>query len=123
LIAQAGESLGRIANRSYPANNKLGLVALILANPEIDNENKIFAGQALYLPEINFPKETIRLKDQGFYAVYGLYQSAASLKKDTVWLEKKQVHFVIRDTTGTRGMVVHRVFLGGYETEEELASA
>jgi type II secretory pathway predicted ATPase ExeA len=123
LIAQAGESLGRIANRSYPANNKLGLVALILANPEIDNENRIFPGQALYLPEINFNKETIRLKDQRFYAVYGLYQSAESLKKDTAWLEKKQVRFVIRDTQGALGMVVHRVFLGGYETEEELTEA
>jgi len=123
LIAQAGESLGRLANRSYPANNKLGLEALILANPEIDNEDKIFPGQTLYLSEINFPKETIRLKDQRFYAIYGRYKSAASLKEDTSWLEKKQVHFVIRDTKGARGMVVHRVFLGGYETEEELAEA
>jgi hypothetical protein len=123
LIAQAGEGLTRIANRSYPANNKLGFAALILANPEIENEDKIFPGQALYLPEINFPKETIRLKDHRFYAVYGLYQSAESLRKDTTWLEKKQVHFVIRDTKGTRGMLVHRVFLGGYETEEELAEA
>jgi hypothetical protein len=123
LIAQAGEGLTRIANRSYPANNKLGFAALILANPEIENEDKIFPGQALYLPEINFPKETIRLKDHRFYAVYGLYQSAESLRKDTTWLEKKQVHFVIRDTKGTRGMLVHRVLLGGYETEEELAEA
>ena len=123
LIPQAGESLGRIANRSYPANNKLGLAALILANPEIDNEDKILPGQALYLPEINFPKETIRLKDQRFYAIYGHYQSAASLEKDISWLEKKQAHFVIRYTKGVLGMVVHRVFLGGYETEEELAEA
>jgi LysM repeat protein len=123
LIAQAGDSLGRIANRSYPADNRLGLDALILANPEIDNEGKIFPGQVLFLPEINFPKETIRLKDQRFYAIYGHYQSASSFKIDTSWLEKKQVHFVIRDTTGPRGIVVHRVFLGGYETAEELAEA
>lgn len=123
LIAQAGDSLGRIANRRYPADNRLGLDALILANPEIDHEGKIFQGQAIYLPEINFPKETIRPKDQRFYAIYGRYQSAASLKIDTSWLEKKQVHFVIRDTTGDRGIVVHRVFVGGYETAEELTEA
>ena len=73
--------------------------------------------------EIKFPKETIRRKDQRFYAIYGRYQSAAILKIDTSWLEKKQVHFVIRDTKGDRGIVVHRLFLGGYETEEELAEA
>jgi LysM domain len=123
LITQAGESLGLIANERYPANNKLGLVALILANPKINNEDKIFPGQTLYLPEINFLKETIRLKDQRFYAVYGLYQSAASLKKDISWLENKQAHFVVRHTKGPRGVVLHRVFLGGYETEEELAEA
>ena len=101
----------------------MGLDALILANSEIDNEGKIFPGQVLFLPEINFPKEMIRLRDQRFYAIYGRYQSAASFKIDTSWLEKKQVHFVIRDTTAPRGIVVHRVFLGGYETAEELAEA
>ena len=123
LIAQGGDSLGRIASRRYPDDNQLGLDALILANPEIDNEGKIFVGQVIYLPEINFPKETIRLKDQRFYAIYGHYQSGASLKIDTSYLEKKQVHFVIRDIKGDRGMVVHRVFLGGYETETELTEA
>ncbi len=123
LIAQAGDSLGGIVNQKYPADNRLGLDALILANPEIDNEDKIVPGQALYLPEIDFPKETIRLKDQRFYAIYGRYQSAASLKIGISLLEKKQVHFVIRDTKGPRGVVVHRVFVGGYETEERLAEA
>ncbi len=115
--------MSQIANQRYPADNQLGLDALILANPEINDIDKIFPGQVLYLPEIDLPKETIRLKDQRFYAIYGHYQSGASLKIDTSWLEKKQVHFFIRDTKGNRGIVVHRVFVGGYETAEELAEA
>ena len=123
LVVQVGEGLSQIANQRYPADNQLGLDALILANPEINDIDKIFPGQVLYLPEIDLPKETIRLKDQRFYAIYGHYQSGASLKIDTSWLEKKQVHFFIRDTKGNRGIVVHRVFVGGYETAEELAEA
>ena len=123
LIAQAGDSLNRIANRNYPDNKKLGLVALILANPEITNENKILPGQTLYLPEISFDKETIRLRDKQFYAIYGRYLTSESLKKDTSWLQKKNVHFVLRDTKDSKRNVVYRVFLGGYGTEAELEKA
>ena len=123
LITQAGDTLSRIVNRHYPDNKKLGLVALILANPELTNENKILPGQALYLPEINSDKETIRLRDNLFYAVYGRYVTSESLKKDSSWLEKQKVHFVLRDTKDSKRNMVHRVFLGGYETEAELEKA
>ena len=123
LITQAGDSLSRIVNRHYPDNKKLGLVALILANPELTNENMILPGQALYLPEINSDKETIRLRDKLFYAIYGRYLNSNSLKKDSSWLEKRKVHFVLRDTKDSKRNVVHRVFLGGYETEAELEKA
>jgi len=123
LIAQAGDSLNRIANRNYPDDKKLGLVALILANPEITNENKILPGQTLYLPEISFDKETIRLRDKQFYAIYGRYLTSESLKKDTSMLQKKNVQFVFRDTKDSKRNVVYRVFLGGYGTEAELEKA
>ena len=123
LIAQAGDSLNRIVNRNFPDNKKLGLVALILANPEITNENKILPGQTFYLPEISFDKETIRLRDKQFYAIYGRYLTSESLKKDTSWLQQKNVHFVLRDTKDSKGNVVYRVFLGGYGTEAELEKA
>jgi type II secretory pathway predicted ATPase ExeA len=123
LKAQAGDSLNRIVNRNFPDNKKLGLVALILANPEIADENKILPGQTFYLPEISSDKARIRLRDQQFYAIYGRYLTAESLKKDTSWLQQKNVHFVLRDTKNSKGKVVHRVFLGGYSTEAELEKA
>ena len=123
LITHAGDSLNHIAARDYPENKKLGLVALILANPEITNESKIVPGQTFYLPEISFDKETIRLKDQQFYAIYRRYQTSGSLKKDTSRLQQKNVHFVLRDTKDSKGNVVYRVFLGGYGTEAELETA
>jgi len=123
LITQAGDTLSRLVNRHYPDNKKLGLVALILANPELTNENTILPGQALYVPEINSDKETIRLRDKLFYAVYGRYVNSNSLKKDSSWLEKRKVLFVLRDTKDSKRNMVHRVFLGGYGTEAELEKA
>lgn len=123
LVVQAGDSLTRIVNRNYPENQKIGLGAVILANPAIVREDTIHPGQNLFLPEINFANQTIRLQNNLFYAIYGTYRSAVSLKEDTTWLAKKKVHFVVRNTKDSRGIAVHRVFLGGYATEEELEKA
>ncbi len=110
-------------NQNYAADKKLGLVALILANPEIANEDLIYPGQVLYLPEVNFDKKTIRLKDNLFYAIYRRSLSSKDDKESTSWLAKKKLGYVLRDTRDSRGNTVHRVFLGGYETEEELEKA
>ena len=123
LIIKAGDNLSHIVSRNYPDNKKLGLIALILANPGLTNENNILPGQALDLPGINSDKGTIRLRDNLFYAVYGHYLTSESLKKDTSWLEKQNVHFVLRDAKDSKRNVVYRVFLGGYATEAELEKA
>jgi hypothetical protein len=101
----------------------MGLIAVILANPAIASEDRIHPGQILYLPEINLAKQTIRLADNLLYAIYGTYLSAEDLKKDATWLEKKKIHFVVRDTKDSSGNAVHRVLLGGYANEDELEKA
>jgi hypothetical protein len=63
LIVHAGESLTGIANRNYPQDQKIDLLAVILANPAIAYENTIYPGQKLYLPEVNFANQTIRLQN------------------------------------------------------------
>ncbi len=123
LIAKAGENLTRIAARHYPDDKRLGLVAIILANPSITNEDMIYPGQALSLPEVNFTKRTIRLGDNLFYALYGRCTSSESLKKDTSWLTKKKVRFIVTDIKDSKESVLHRIFLGGYDKEGELEEA
>jgi hypothetical protein len=123
LVVHAGQSLTGIANRNYPQNRKIGLLAVFLANPAIAYEDTIYPGQKLYLPEVNFANQTIRLHNHLLYGFYGTYRSAASLKEDTAWLAKKKVHFVVRNTKDSRGTAVHRVFLGGYATDKELEKA
>ena len=121
LMAKEGESLSRFAARHYPEDEKLGLAAIILANPGISTW--ISRGQVLSLPEVNFPKRTIRLRDNLFYALYGRYTSSGSLKRDTAWLSNKKVRFFMTDIQDSIENVVHRIFLGGYAKEEELEEA
>jgi hypothetical protein len=123
LVVQTGQSLTRIIERNYPENQKIGMGAVILANPTIVREDIIYPGQTLFLPEINFANQTIRLQNHLFYAIYGTYRSAESLKEDTTWLAKKKIHFVVRNIKDSRGIAVHRVFLGGYANAEELEKA
>lgn len=123
IVVQKGDSLGKIITQYYPGQEKLGLEATILANPEISREDVIYPRQALNLPRINISAQVVQLQDQQFYALYGSYYSAASWEGDKPWLEKHRVRFLVRKTREFTGRVIHRVFLGGYETESDLKEA
>jgi Transglycosylase SLT domain/LysM domain len=123
IVVQKGDSLGKIITQYYPKQEKLGLQAIILANPEISREDVIFPGQTLKLPRINVSAQAVQLPDQLRYALYGSYYSAASWEGDKPWLEKNQVRFLVRETRESTGRVIHRVFLGGYEKVSDLMEA
>jgi hypothetical protein len=123
VVVQKGESLTKIITQYYPGQEKSGLEAAILANPEISREDVIHPGQVLNLPRINVSEQVLFLHDQRLYALYGSYYSAASWAGDKPWLEKNQVRFLVRVTRESTGRVIYRVFLGGYETAEDLKEA
>ena len=123
VVVPQGGSLGKIIAQYYPGQEKLGLRAVILANPEISREDVIQPGQVLNLPRIDVSEQVVHLPDQRLYALYGSYYSAASWEEDKPWLEKNQVRFLVRVTRESTGRVIHRVFLGGYETAEDLKEA
>jgi hypothetical protein len=118
-----GESLARIVAQHYPENEQIGLVAIILANPEIYKDDLIYFRQVLKLPKVNSIDKTIQLQDNLFYILYGRYYSDVDLKMHTLWLNKKKIRFIVRNTKDSKGRNVHRVILGGYETKEELEKA
>ena len=122
-IVQHNESLTVIVAEHYPGQEKLGLDAAILANPAIANANMIIPGQVIYLPSLGPGEDAIRLADSLYYAVYGRYYSAASLKGDLAWLAKQDARYLVRTTRDTNGATMHRVFLGGYPTIPDLQEA
>jgi len=115
-----GESLSMIISKYYPKNQQIGLIAIILANPEISKDYLIFAGQILKLPQLDLTDNIIKLQDNFYYGLYGQYYSENDFKKHTLWLDKKKVKFIVRNAKDLSGKNVHLVILGGYEKKEDL---
>jgi hypothetical protein len=123
VVARKGESLSKIITRYYPDEEKIGLEAVILANPEIHSDDVIYPDQVINVPRIDFSEQTMQLADQRFYALYGRYYSPQSWTEDQPWLEKNQVKFLVRVTTESTGRMIRRIFIGGYETKEGVEEA
>ena len=123
IEVKKGESLGGIIAHHYPGNKQLGLVAIILANPDIHKDDLIYSGQVLKLPKLDSKDQTIQLQDNLFYGFYGSYYSAADLKRDTLRLNEKQIRFLIRSSKDPKGKNINRIILGGYETQDDFAKA
>ena len=123
LVTRGGETLTRIASKHYPKDPRFGIVAIILQNPNITNEDSIKAGEVLHLPKINFENRTIQLEDNLWYALYDCYTSPESAKKIAFWFTTKKIKFLVRDIKNGGGNTIKRIFIGGYATEEELTQA
>ena len=122
-VVRPHENLTNIVAEHYQEYEPIGYEAVILANPDIQNENLITPGQVLYLPVINYSEEEIQLQDNLFYSPYGLYYSVITLQKDVERLTAKKVRYLVRRTRQPDGIMVHRVYVGGYETRNDLQEA
>ena len=123
IVTQAGETLSKIASKHFPEDPKFGIVAIMLQNPNVTDENKIKSRDVLYLPNINIKKRTIQLKDNIWYAPYGRYNSAESTNKIVSWLTAKKIKFMVRNIRNEGGHSIKRIFIGDYATEAELTKA
>lgn len=115
-----GESLARIIAQHYPKNQQIGLVAIMLANPEISNNYLIYAGQVLKLPQLDLTDKIIELQDNSYYSLYGRYYLDDDFKKHKLWLNKKKVKYFVKNNKDLKGKTVHLIILGGYEKKEDL---
>jgi LysM repeat protein len=115
-----GETLSKIIVQHYPENQQIGLIAIMLANPEISEDYMIYAGQVIKLPQLDLKDNIIKLQDNFYYGLYGQYYSENDFKKHTLWLDKNNVKFIVRNNKDLAGKNVHLVILGGYEKKEDL---
>jgi len=123
LKIQRGDTLTKIATKWYPKNVELGLVAILLANPETINADLISTGQTLNLPLIDPADRTIALRENLFYAFYDSYASMPTLQETLSWLGNQGVRYVVVNTKNGRGSVTHWVLIGGYENRDYVVKA
>jgi len=116
-------NLTKIAAKHYKHNKTIGFVAIILANPQITDEDSIFHGQDLLLPNVKPNEKVIMLNDNRHYLLYNRYLDISLVKKTQSKLNERKVRFQIRETHNIGAGNIYRLFLGGYEREEDLMEA
>jgi hypothetical protein len=116
-------NLTKVAAKHYTDNKAIGFVAIILANPQITDEDAILSGQELLLPKVNQNKKVIILNDNRYYLLYNRYSDIIFVKKVLSKLKERKVSFQVRETHNKDATNIYRLFLGGYEREEILMEA
>jgi type II secretory pathway predicted ATPase ExeA len=122
VTVQEGDTLTRVAAKLSPKNVELGLVAILLANPNTTNTDRIFLGQKLNLPVINSADNLISIR-YNLFALYDRYDSKPSLSKALKYLNNLGVRHSVVETENDRGSVTYSVIIGGYENRRDLEKA
>jgi general secretion pathway protein A len=123
IIVEKNNNLTSVARQQYPNDPDLGLVALLLANPQTINEDRISIGQKLILPQINPINKVIQLKEGIFYSYYSRYYSLSSFQQAIADLSKKGVRYQVLNTQNTNGSSSHRIILGAFANMDEVKQA
>ena len=116
-------NLTKIVAKHYPGHKTIGFVAIILANPQITDEGSILPGHELFLPRVNLNGKVIMLNDRQHYLLYNRYSDISAFKKTISQLHQRQVRFQPRETHNIDAGNIYRIYLGGYEREDDLMNA
>lgn len=106
----------------YPDEQEVGYGAVILANPQINNEDIIYPGQKLSLPIID-NSNVITLNNKQHYYMYKRYYNSTQIEQAIANLKGLEIRFVVRETRLPDAGPIYRIFLGGYDSKEELKEA
>jgi type II secretory pathway predicted ATPase ExeA len=119
-VTAKDHNLRKIVAAHYPKNKKYGFVAIILANPQITAEDLIYSGQIITLPEVNNSNNIIKLNDSKYYLLYNRYSNVSKFNKALSKLKKLKIRYLTRETQHSTAGKIYRIYLGGYETEEDI---
>ena len=113
----------KVAAKHYSDNKLIGFAAIILANPQITNEDLIYPGEELFLPNVKAKVKIILLNDTQHYLLYKRYSDISAFNKTVSKLKQRHVRFKYRKTHNITAGNIYRIYLGGYEREDDLLNA
>lgn len=120
IVVKTGDTLGKIAAQWFPDQPKIGLEAILDANPFITNRDLLVPGQTLTIPIFNGKYQTMLFSNGRYYALFNTYQSIKELNKVMSQLIDKNITYEIRNTKNSNGVTCYEVILGGYKNVEDL---
>jgi hypothetical protein len=122
-VAPEDGGLLKIVAAYYPDDQEIAYDAVILANPRIDNEDIIYPGQNLSLPKVDKDDQVITLSNNQHYWIYKSYYNSSDVEKVLSTLRERQIRCLVRETWLPDAGKIYRIFLGGYDSKEELKEA
>lgn len=122
-VAPEDGGLLRIVADYYPDMQEIAYNAVILANLEINNEDVIYPGQKLSLPEVEKNNNVITLNNNQHYSIYKQFYTSSQVEPATARLSDQGIRHVVRETRLPGAGPIYRIFLGGYDSKEELEKA
>lgn len=117
------DHLFKIADKVFPEQPRLGVAALILANPDLKEEDTLYPGQVLRLPELKATQNLIRIEGKYFYLARRFFGPTPELSRLLNTLKENEVQFLVRETSHPGFRKIYRVFIGGYDSPEEIQKA
>jgi hypothetical protein len=121
-VAPEDGGLLKIVAGYYPDEQEIAYGAVILANPQIKNEDIIYPGQKLLLPKID-NRTMITLDNNQHYSLYNRYYSSTQVEQITAKLKEHDINFIVRETWLPDAGPIYRIFLGGYKDKLKLKEA
>jgi general secretion pathway protein A len=129
VVVKEGDTLSAIAHRHYRKNSRAAVAAILSANPSITDENRIYSGQVLVLPEAESDyrpvREPMEEKAMEFsIQVCTLLQSSRAVAEDYASKLKQRGYPVyITELHGKDGGRMYKICIGKYQNEAEAMDA
>jgi len=119
VVAQMGDSVGRIATRKYGQASYTVLDLLKLANPTLKDIDRISVGQTIALPELGEGVSVLTDPDGRFNLL--VYSAAAPERARALVAALGARGFPAREARATLGeqKPIHRVLVGPYDSQGE----
>jgi hypothetical protein len=118
-----GENLFKVISKYYPKHQQIALIAIMLANPAISKDYKVFPGQTITLPQLDPTDNIFKLQDNLYYRFYGRFSSENDLDKSKFWLNEYNIKYLVWNAKESKNKTIHLVIFGGYEHKDDLKIA
>jgi hypothetical protein len=113
MLVPPGSTIAEIAANIYGAQRDLGLDLIKEYNGQIENLNRIRAGQRLWLPPLS--QETlVRQQPDGSYSlILASFRTSQQAERLAQLARQKSFDIVVRARPASNNLVLHRVEING----------
>jgi type II secretory pathway predicted ATPase ExeA len=122
-VASEDGSLLEIVAAHYSDDKEIGYDAVILANPHLVKEDMVQKGQTLIFPHVDKHNKIITLSPQQHFALLHNFSHLSQVETTISRLKDRNLRFITRETLFPDNNRSYRIFLGGYESINDLKGA